>query len=111
MAEAEGQLSKLLLSFDEILHRLKTKSLLLRSCRYLSDGNFIRVAHALETLTILLREIFKKRFTEQVRIDLSCQSARYPFTGLVVAGMLLAVPYKFTYLSCCLDCSPVRSDF
>ncbi|BBN17037.1 hypothetical protein MPTK1_7g11460 [Marchantia polymorpha subsp. ruderalis] len=32
---------------------------------YLSDGNFIRVAHALETLTILLREIFKKRFTEQ----------------------------------------------
>ncbi|KAH9566134.1 hypothetical protein CY35_04G114200 [Sphagnum magellanicum] len=33
--------------------------------RYLNDGNFIRVAHALETLAILLREIFKKRFNEQ----------------------------------------------
>jgi hypothetical protein len=35
------------------------------SHRYLNDGNFIRVAHALETLAILLREIFKKRFNEQ----------------------------------------------
>lgn len=36
-------------------------------CRYMSDGNFIRVAHAIETFTVLLREIFKKRFSEQVR--------------------------------------------
>lgn len=35
--------------------------------RYFDDDNFIRVAHALETLSILLREIFKKRFNEQVR--------------------------------------------
>lgn len=35
-------------------------------CRYFGDDNFIRVAHALETLTVLLREIFKKRFNEQV---------------------------------------------
>ncbi|CAM6104686.1 unnamed protein product [Calypogeia fissa] len=43
---------------------------------YLGDGNFIRVAHALETLTILLREIFKKRFTEQgyTIITLVCRS-------------------------------------
>lgn len=34
--------------------------------RYLNDDNFIRVAHALETLAVLLREIFKKRFNEQV---------------------------------------------
>ena len=34
--------------------------------RYFGDDNFIRVAHALETLTVLLREIFKKRFNEQV---------------------------------------------
>ncbi|KAG0560735.1 hypothetical protein KC19_9G008900 [Ceratodon purpureus] len=33
--------------------------------RYFGDDNFIRVAHALETLTVLLREIFKKRFNEQ----------------------------------------------
>lgn len=33
--------------------------------RYFDDDNFIRVAHALETLSILLREIFKKRFNEQ----------------------------------------------
>ncbi|CAI5947375.1 unnamed protein product [Closterium sp. NIES-65] len=33
--------------------------------RYLSDVNFIRVAHALETLAVFLREIFKKRFAEQ----------------------------------------------
>eukprot|EP00249_Psilotum_nudum_P006372 c19682_g1_i1 orf=416-2518(+) len=32
---------------------------------YLADGNFIRVAHALETLAILFREVFKKRFSEQ----------------------------------------------
>lgn len=32
---------------------------------YLDDGNFIRVAHALETLMILFQEIFKKRFSEQ----------------------------------------------
>lgn len=37
-------------------------------CRYFGDDNFIRVAHALETLTVLLREIFKKRFNEQVRL-------------------------------------------
>lgn len=34
--------------------------------RYFDDDNFIRVAHALETLSILLREIFKKRFNEQI---------------------------------------------
>jgi len=43
------------------------------ACRYFGDDNFIRVAHALETLAVLLREIFKKRFNEQVclrsRID------------------------------------------
>ncbi|CAI5507637.1 unnamed protein product, partial [Closterium sp. Naga37s-1] len=33
--------------------------------RYLSDVNFIRVAHALETLAVFLREILKKRFAEQ----------------------------------------------
>lgn len=38
------------------------------ACRYFGDDNFIRVAHALETLTVLLREIFKKRFNEQVRV-------------------------------------------
>eukprot|EP00250_Pteridium_aquilinum_P031195 c43223_g1_i1 orf=463-2508(+) len=32
---------------------------------YLNDGNFIRVAHSLETLMILFQEIFKKRFSEQ----------------------------------------------
>ncbi|GJP38249.1 hypothetical protein CLOM_g22712 [Closterium sp. NIES-68] len=33
--------------------------------RYLGDVNFIRVAHALETLAVFLREVFKKRFGEQ----------------------------------------------
>lgn len=33
--------------------------------RYLNDVSFIRVAHALETLTVIIREIFRKRFNEQ----------------------------------------------
>ncbi|GBG86290.1 hypothetical protein CBR_g41284 [Chara braunii] len=51
----------------ELVGRLKgTLNDLFGACvRYLSDDSFIRVAHALETAAILLREIFKKRFNEQ----------------------------------------------
>jgi hypothetical protein len=45
--------------------------------RYLGDDNFIRVAHALETCSILLREILRKRFNEQVRTIWDfCRSGR-----------------------------------
>ncbi|CAI7864114.1 unnamed protein product [Closterium sp. NIES-53] len=52
---------------DRIIGPLKpTINEIFSAClRYLSDVNFIRVAHALETLAVFLREIFKKRFAEQ----------------------------------------------
>eukprot|EP00850_Spirogloea_muscicola_P013301 SM000089S23857 [mRNA] locus=s89:383658:387362:+ [translate_table: standard] len=60
-----GRLSRL--TEEELVGRQKsTVSEIFGTCvRYLSDGNFIRVAHALETLSIFLREILRKRFNEQ----------------------------------------------
>ena len=53
----------------------------LQLSRYLDDGNFIRVAHALETLMVLFQEIFKKRFSEQLCTLLSIimQPREFPF--------------------------------
>eukprot|EP00897_Mesotaenium_endlicherianum_P000462 jgi/Mesen1/10416/ME000818S09892 len=60
-------------SEDQLAGPLRgTVTELFRSCaRYLADDNFIRVAHALETLAVLFREIFRKRFAEQAYTILS----------------------------------------
>ncbi|XP_024516365.1 uncharacterized protein LOC9642019 [Selaginella moellendorffii] len=52
---------------EELRHGLKPiiNEIFAACVTYLSDENFIRVAHALESLAVLTREIFRKRFSQQ----------------------------------------------